>query len=206
MCATPCSGNQPPLAQSGICIIPLQLFPSSSALDMQIPPFSLAAAIPLCRLVYLLLHFSDVFQGISFSPDALFHENMRETTLKSPRKLVSPVTSSSIPFWSSLSFIPPRARLPANLSWLWFDQESHVPISTAIYGLSDLGPLSLMAMQYIKQLTWAPHQCLSCVSFSVTVCYIAMKFRGKILTSARSVKHIAWKQQMSVTNFPFESF
>lgn len=154
---------------------------------MQIPPFSLAATIPLCRLVYLLLHFSDVFQGISFSPDALFHENMRETALKSPRKLVSPITSSSIPLWSSLSFIPPRARLPANLSWLWFDRESHVPISTAIYGLSDLGPLSLMAMQYIKQLTWAPHQCPSCVSFSVTVCYIAMKFRGKILTLARSV-------------------
>lgn len=43
-------------------------------------------------------------------------------------------------------------------------------------------------MQYIKQLTWAPqYQCPSRVSFNITVCCIVMKFRGKILTSARSV-------------------
>lgn len=39
-----------------------------------------------------------------------------------------------------------------------------------------------------KQLIWAPqYQCPSRIPFNTTVCYIAMKYKGKILTSARSM-------------------
>lgn len=113
MCASPCSGNQPPLTQSGICIIPLQLFPRSFGLDMQIPPFSLAAAIPLCQLVSLFFSFQmfSSNKGISFASDALFHEEKIKNTLKSPHRLVSP--GASIPFQSSsLLHHPTQVKAP----------------------------------------------------------------------------------------------
>lgn len=97
----PCSGNQPLLTQSGICIIPLQLLPSSFTLDMQSPPFSLAAAIPLCLCCFSFNMFSSN-KDISFAPDVHSREKKGENTLKSWHRLVFPVTSPSISFWSYL--------------------------------------------------------------------------------------------------------
>lgn len=141
-------------------------------------------------------------KDIAFAPDVLFHEKKRETTLKSPHSLVSPVAFSSIPFQSFLSHHPTQGKAPRqsvlvvvpagepcpfplelckmtgtarpgplgrrkgkerkqggtqkNLQMDRSPPEIQVPItlldliyiiSSAIYGLSDLGPLSLMCFQ-----------------------------------------------------------